>query len=258
VEESVDCRARKAKLAGRLPTSLVGEILVKVRSLLWVASGSIDGAPRLRKDRPLKKANRTMRSARSPRRFNRTDAAVLVLATAVGLSAIRSQLGSMLKAPMVEENGRLVASWWAPVVILGRGVILEVVLMAWSVSWLVLQVRPPRQRMRRLVRQPGFAACFSSALVLLVSGPITAATLTSISRSGTISGDYWILFELWSAVVSCQIGAAVAAGWALLALGRQCHAKSGWLDRVGQVFGLAWVLMIPANLSLPFWLLLLV
>jgi hypothetical protein len=195
-----------------------------------------------------------MQPVKRPRRFNLTDAAVLVLATGVGLAAIRDSLGNLLKAPMVLENGRWVARWWDPVVLLNRAVTLEVVLMAWSVGWLVLQLRQPRPRMRRLARRPGFVASFFSTFVILVCGPITAAVL--VGAGGGVSGslgEYWIRFETCSALVSLQIGAAVAAGWALLAVSRECRMRSGWLDRVGQVFGAVWVLMIPANLILPFW-----
>jgi hypothetical protein len=202
-----------------------------------------------------------MRPARSPRRFNLTDVAILVLATAVGLSGIRSHFGLLLDVEMEQENGQWVAWWRSPIALLYKVIVLEPVLMAWSVGWLVLQLRRPRPRMRRLTRQPGFAACFASAFVLFVTGPITAAVIThaviaSCARTGeSFSDQYWLVFETWSALVSCQIGAAVAAGWALLALGRQCHIKSGWLDRVGQAIGLIWVVTIPANLYLMFWVL---
>jgi hypothetical protein len=197
-----------------------------------------------------------MPTLKRPRRFNLVDGAVLVMATAVGLWAIRDFLGDLFETPMVQENGLWVGRWWEPVVLLNRAVTLEVVLMAWSVAWLAIQLRQPRPRLRHLSRQPGFVASFFAAVVVLVSGPITAAVLTSSMRSVNIGGDYWVLFELWSALVSLQIGAAIFAGWALLAFGRLCRPRSGSLDRIGQGFGLVWVVMAPANLILHLWQLL--
>ncbi len=194
-----------------------------------------------------------MQSAKRPRRFNLVDVAILVMATAVGLCAIRDFLGNLLKTPMELENGVWVARWWAPVIYLNRAVALEVILMAWSVAWLAIQLRQPRARLRRLSRQPGFVASFFATVVLAVSGPITAAVLSHSTLAVNTGGEYWILFELWSALVSVQIGAAIVAGWTLLAFGRSCRTRSGSLDRVGQGFGIVWVVMIPANLILPFW-----
>jgi hypothetical protein len=190
-----------------------------------------------------------MIESQRPRRFHLIDAIVLVLATAVGLWAIRPFLPNLLEAPRVLENGRWVSRWWEPVVLLNRAVILEVMLMAWSAAWLVLQLRQPRPRLRRLTRQPGFVATFSSVAVLVVPGPITAAVFaTNSSTLGT--AEYWILFELWSAIVSSQIGAAVVAGWSLLAVGRRCRPGPGWLEWIGQAIGIVWVAMIPGNLIL--------
>jgi hypothetical protein len=190
-----------------------------------------------------------------PRRFNLVDAAILVMATALGFWVIRDSLAGLLTPPMVMEGGRWVKRWWDPVVQLNRAVTVEVVLLSWSVAWTLLQLRHPRPRLRRLTRQPGFVACASSVFVALVCGPMMAAILASSHRSANIPGEDWLLFETWSALVSAQVGVAVAAGWALLALGRQCRPRSGWLDRVGQVFGAIWVVMVPLNLILPLWFL---
>jgi hypothetical protein len=194
-----------------------------------------------------------MIESRPPRRFHLIDAVVLVLATAVGLWAIRPFLPDLFESPKVLVNGRWVSRWWDPVDLLNKAVILEVMLMAWSAAWLVLQLRQPRPRLHRLTRQPGFLATFSSTAVLVVSGPITAAVLASSSMSLGIPRDDWLLFGMWSALISSQIGVAVAAGWALLAVGRRCRLSTGWLERVGQATGIVWVAMIPSNLILPFW-----
>jgi hypothetical protein len=103
--------------------------------------------------------------------------------------------------------------------------------------------------MRQLSRQPGFLACFSSVTITLVSGPLTWAIICSIA-SGT---NGWLDRMVWGEMVSSQVGAAVLAGWALLVASGRCRIRAGWLDRVGQVIGLIWVAMLPANLLHFFW-----
>ena len=149
-------------------------------------------------------------------------------------------------------GGRWVASWWNSVVLLNRAVTLEILLMGWSVAWLVLVLRQPRPRLRRLARQPGFVAVFASAFVVLLSGPLTAYVV-AYWRGAAMTQGYWIQIESWIAVVSSQIGVAIGTGWALLVLGRACRVRSGWMDGVGQVFGIVWIVMIPGNLILLFW-----
>jgi hypothetical protein len=41
----------------------------------------------------------------------------------------------------------------------------------------------------------------------------------------------------------------VLAGWTLLAISGRCRIRAGWLDRVGQVSGVTWVDMTPAQLA---------
>ncbi len=182
------------------------------------------------------------------RRLNLADMAILVLATAVGMMAIRHDLPGLFARPQSLENGRWVYRWSLPVA-LSKAVIGEIWLMAWTAGWLVLQLRRPRPRLRQLSRQPGFLACFSTAVVTLVSGPLTLAVVAS-STSG--SND-WLDRMVWGEWVSAQIGAAVLAGWAVLAFSGLCRVRSGWLDRVGQIMGLIWVAMLPANLVHFFW-----
>lgn len=194
-----------------------------------------------------------MVEARRSRHFNLLDIAALIGATAVGLCAIRPFLADFVTAPKVLENGRWVSRWWDPIVLLNRAVILEVMLMAWSLAWVVLQLRQPRPTLRRLIRQPSFVATCSAAVVIVVCGPITAAVLALRPTPPGSAVEYWMQFETWSSLVSLQSGAAVAAGWTLLALGRHFRRDAGWLEWIGRALGFIWVAMIAANLILPLW-----
>jgi hypothetical protein len=182
------------------------------------------------------------------RRFGVADIAILILASGIGLAWIRKDLPGLFAAPRDLVNGRWVTRWSLPVA-LSKAVTVEIWLMPWAAAWLILQLRRPRPSFQRLSRQPGFVACLSSVAALLVSGPLTQAVISS-STSG-LNG--WLDRMVWGELVSSQMGVAVLAGWAVLAASQRCRIRSGWLDRVGQVIGLIWVAMIPANLAHFFW-----
>lgn len=183
------------------------------------------------------------------RRFNLVDLAILVLAMAVGLVATRQDLNAVFSWPKdFLESSKEFYLWTNPL-LLSKAVIVEVWLMAWTAGWLALQLRQPRPRLRQLSRHPGFLACFSSVVITLVSGPLIWAIISSGS-SGT---NGCLDREVWGELVSSQIGAAVLAGWSLLIASGRCRIRTGWLDRVGQLLGLFWVAMIPANLVHLFW-----
>jgi hypothetical protein len=91
------------------------------------------------------------------RRLNLVDLCVLVVATAVGLVAIRQDLVGLLSWPQDWKTGRAVQLWTDPIA-LSKAV--EIWLMAWMAGWFILQLRRPRLHVRQLSRQPGFVACF--------------------------------------------------------------------------------------------------
>jgi hypothetical protein len=168
---------------------------------------------------------------------------------AVGLLATRQDLDALFSLPKdFRIFSREFYAWTNPLLLI-KAVTIEVWLMAWTAGWLALQLRQPRPRLRQLSRQPGFLACFSAVVITLVSGPLTWALIRSVS-SGT---NGWLDRVVWGEMVSSQIGAAVLAGWSLLAAGGRCRVRTRWLDRVGQILGLIWVAMIPANLIHFFW-----
>ena len=178
------------------------------------------------------------------RRFNLVDLAILVLAMAVGLAATRKDNEGIFiwsnNFPIIVNNYRI----WINPFILVKAVYMETWLMALSAGWLVLQLRQPRPRLRQLSRQPGFLACFSSVVITLASGPLIWILINP--NSNPVNG--WNARMIWGEMVSSQIGAAVLAGWSLLVAGGRYRIRTGWLDRVGQLLGLIWVVMIPVNL----------
>jgi hypothetical protein len=98
----------------------------------------------------------------STRRFTILDATILVAATAVGLAILRLFVAdgwffrqefpiSHIKS-MAQCANEACLPFFA----------------SWTLGFLILRLRWPRPRLRRLARQPGMAACSAAALVLIV------------------------------------------------------------------------------------------
>jgi hypothetical protein len=173
--------------------------------------------------------------SRPPRRtFTLLDAIVLVAATAVGFAWVRSRWDFETFEGPKEWLGA-VPEMLAPL------------LMTWTVAVVVLRLFPPRPLLRRLALQPGAAACGSVALTFTMKSLRYFVWAFAGSR-----GIPWHLFRNGSELVSelCDnafVGGSyhyeVVAVWVLLFLSRRCRPEPSWIDRVGRVIGLIWLLL---------------
>ncbi len=102
------------------------------------------------------------RHSASIRKFNLLDAMILVAATAAGLGLLRMFLAGgrfFLGSPFQGRFSYYVQS----------GIEASYpFLMMWTFALFVLGLRQPRPPVRRLVRQPGMAACAAASLILVV------------------------------------------------------------------------------------------
>lgn len=101
------------------------------------------------------------------RRFQLSDAIVLVAATAVGFAVVRPYYATMNLldgSPPFPSAGRF-SGWmkgaWDCLVLVAP------IVMAWTLAIVVLRLRAPRDRWRRFVRQPGLVAGLMAAVVLV-------------------------------------------------------------------------------------------
>jgi hypothetical protein len=110
-----------------------------------------------------------------------------------------------------------------------------------TLAMLLLRLLPLRPDFRRLSRQPGFAACSAASIAICIGGGLNYATTTATFVSGFETLGYtWVaLFPKGS-----EPGIAIAACWALLALGRQWRSERSWIDRLGRLLGVYWLAMI--------------
>jgi len=93
--------------------------------------------------------------------------------------------------------------------------------MTFAVIW--SRIRRPRPTWPTIARQPGFVACVAAPAGFLVF--LEANYLGAHFRP-----------EL-------AIGGAVATAWLLLAVGRRWAAERSWIDRLGRLAGVGWLLV---------------
>ena len=163
----------------------------------------------------------------SGRRFTLLDAMVLVAATAVGIAGARLYL-----AAAAELVSARVSS-----VIYFRIDAVSPCLSAWSVALIALRLGPPRPPLRRLVLQPGIAACLVAAVAL----PFTAAD----DRLGHFAqSEPWYSHRfIYDLCIGLPRTAAtgVAMTWLVIGLGGRWRRSSDWLDLAGRMLGVAWL-----------------
>jgi hypothetical protein len=175
------------------------------------------------------------------RNFNILDAVVLVAATAVGIAGVvaierrpRSPFdGPASLAERVHES-------------CGN---LTFLLLAWGLAFLLLRLRSPRPRLRRLFRSPGAAACATVFVVMFVELALKVISwqVDEIPILGGMSMG--CLYKL-RAIGNGEAGAAIIAIWVVLVLSRGLKLNRDWLEIFGCLLAGAWILLM---LHAPFW-----
>ena len=177
------------------------------------------------------------------RQITIVDGMILVAVVAVGLwlSAMNfiPWFRAMLSIPPDVWAGNPVWLAWHWGSLLARHTQPMVAVLTLGV--LFARLSHPHPALRRLVRQPGFAACVAGTLAVLVTGGLNVAT----TNHGFVVGHQFQGY-VWVALFpqGFEPGVAVAACWLLLALGGRWHPEPSWIDRVGRGLGIYWMTMI--------------
>jgi len=174
------------------------------------------------------------------RKFTLLDAMILVAATAPALALMRDRW------PLDIESQRL----YTNILMQLRDNILTISFAAamWSLAGLVLRLRQPRPDVRFLTRQPGMVACMAAAVVLAIRLINFGSVLSILVIDGAyfwpgMSALDWDP-ENWRGIPS-EIGCAVAAAWIIQAAGGRWRSEPSWIDRMGRILGIYWILTIP-------------
>ena len=125
------------------------------------------------------------------------------------------------------------------------------VLWIWTLTLPLLGLRRPRPTLRRLCRQPGFAACVA---VFAASAVVVLGSLVSEARTLKPHYSRRLEFELviylgGDTDASVCFSFAVVGVWVLMALGKMGRRDPGWLDRTGRVLGAYWVVELVLSLT---------
>jgi hypothetical protein len=120
----------------------------------------------------------------------------------------------------------------------------------------LVRFRRPRPPVRCIFREPGSIACFGAITVGLLFMVRVAAlhvpfVLDSVDGSLSdfvreiaateLSELFWSSF--WDGPP--RIGETVGVLWLVLIVSGRWHAEPGWIDRLGRILGLFWVLIAP-------------
>ncbi len=166
------------------------------------------------------------------RRFTIADGMILIAATAFALVAIR--------ATLVDASGMTVSPWaWAEPRLTWVG-------LAFTLAFLPIRLRRPRPDRAGLWRQPGWVACVSVMISLLVSlfqQVLSDATL--ILRRPVprlrhvleqIPQETLLRLPMHAVIV-------IVATWIVLHRGGQWNAEPGWVNRSGRAIAVYWVVI---------------
>jgi hypothetical protein len=170
-------------------------------------------------------------SGRSVRKFSLLDAMVVIAATAAGLAIDRIAWLDIIR-------------WGDPNLKSFRGFTILVIILSvpvaamWTTATLVLQLRHPRYRLRRLVRRPGMAACCAATSALAIDGGLAVCAM--LGTSGDFTSRLILVYGL-----PMMAGGGVTTVWALSMMAGQYRVSSDWSERLGRLVEFYWVMTIP-------------
>jgi hypothetical protein len=102
---------------------------------------------------------------------------------------------------------------------------------------LILRLKRPRPPLRTLIHQPGFVACAGPVAFILVS-ILLAQFVPPGGRAGQV------------VYVGGRVLAAAAPplAWLFLIATRRWDPEPSWVDRLGRILGVLWMVSLPADL----------
>jgi hypothetical protein len=106
----------------------------------------------------------------------------------------------------------------------------------WTLALIPIRFLGPRPPWLRLARQPGLIAAFASGVTMIWIGAQfmvigLVVDLEYLSSAITSQVVLWPIF----------IGLAVAVSWMTLLIGGRWRAEPSWIDRLGRVMGVGWI-----------------
>jgi hypothetical protein len=167
------------------------------------------------------------------RRFTLRDTAILVASTGVGLWLGRSYL---FNESTVFGTTGLARGWWS------WAAAAWMVLMPVQLGLLGLSVVPPRPRLRRLARQPGFLAGVAVASTVATNVVQAATTFATYMTRGANPFATWLHNNLIAISAPYRLAPVILLAWVIVALQRGCRRSHDWVETSARLLGVAWII----------------
>jgi hypothetical protein len=181
------------------------------------------------------------------RKFNILDLITLVAFTAVGIASCLAiervlhdpQLGAAPPPPALRHSDFL------PFRVHEYCRYSELLLLAWGMAFLLLRLRSPRPRIRRLCRSPATAACITVFVVMLVQlmEDVVAWALNVVRPLEGIEVDWRLFLEDLAGLSSAAVPATIAS-WVVIALSGKVKFGRDWVEVYGSLIALGWLLLL--------------
>ncbi len=187
------------------------------------------------------------------RRFNMVDLAILIVAVATVCGVLRAAriIDVVFLTGVVGGEARMDEITARYIFLRACLQVLTVGLLAASGAVVVLRLRLPRPRRRRLMRQPGWVACLAASGVAALAVPVLVAKRALAYGFDDEGFASWFVDVGDGAFARLVLvcGAAVAASWLILALGGAWADERSWVDRLGRAVGVGWLLTLAADVG---------
>jgi hypothetical protein len=163
---------------------------------------------------------------------------IFIVAVGLGLAVARPAISLIIDAVRSESRWRFQTI--AGAVALGRmcNIVMLNFLFFLVPACVIVRLKRPHLPLGSMISQPGFAACAAPVLAVLVLTPISL-----------IVWDDKVAQVIATVSQAIVVGAAPLA-WIVLIAMRRWNAEPSWIDRLGRIFGLLGMLVVPAHMVL--------
>jgi hypothetical protein len=192
---------------------------------------------------------------KTPRKFTILDGMILVAALAGGFALRRAAQEAFEERAFPHNYENRIG------LVVRKAIEVEFpFLVTLTPAALVIRLRRPRPRWRRLARQPGMAACCATVFPIVMSlnglrefagaWPFPCRSTATVTASGSPSSSRSPPWGCSSGTTTSP-SACGSRGRLVLALTGRRRPEKSWIDRMGRIVGIGW-LSIPVTRALAF------
>jgi hypothetical protein len=163
------------------------------------------------------------------RKFTILDGMILVAVTAFGLAwNVASEKNSFTYNYVFNQGFPILralnSAMW----------IFQAHLILWSLAIGAIGLFGPRRLLRDKVKQPGLAACWAASLAILFKAAWYLPFRLQQDRGNVLTGG--LMIQTFEEGMFAVVGA-----WMVLAVSGLWEPRRDWIDRVGRVLGVLWI-----------------